>query len=368
MSYDFCILGAGIAGLSLADALVEQDYSVILLEKNDIASGASGTPGGLVNPATGRRGKKTWKAEPCYAAIHRNMEKVQEFSSCSFFKNNGLLRPALTTKMAQKMRQEFNQTAWPDGWCDWKTEQQIKELHPGINCVEGGLWLPVAFTVGVKAYLKAYALFLQEKAKVDIQTNVEANYHRQNGHWMIHTSKMESKSENLVFATGFATIGHPFWDFLPLEGVKGQVAAFKAPKSLLTFEHSISSMGYIARLDKTDEFIQGSTYEHHFDDLRTGRKAEQYLRSRTQKVLPELAQNAQLAKLWAGVRVNTPDRKPVVGAHPKIKNLHLFTGLGSKGLMFGKFLADHYAEHLKNGTSVFRQVSIQRFELTIRNS
>jgi glycine/D-amino acid oxidase-like deaminating enzyme len=362
MSYDFCILGGGIAGLSLADALAEQDYSVILLENDDIASGASGTPGGLVNPATGRRGKKTWKAELCYAAISRNMEKVQEFSSSSFFKNNGLLRPALTTKMARKMHQEFNQTAWPDGWCDWKTEQQIKELHPGINCVEGGLWLPIACTVDVKAYLKAYALFLQEPADIEIQTHTKTDYHQLDGRWIIYTSKMRLKSKNLVFATGFATIDHPFWDFLPLEAVKGQVAAFKAPKSLLTFEHSISSMGYIARLDKTDEFIQGSTYEHHFDDLRTDRKGEEYLRSRSRKVLPKLAQNAKLVEQWAGVRVNTPDRKPVVGAHPEIKNLHLFTGLGSKGLMFGKFLANHYADHLKNGTPIFPEVSIRRFE------
>ena len=56
--FDFCILGAGIAGLSLADALQEKGYRVIVLEKNDIASGASGSPGALVNPAAGRRAKK----------------------------------------------------------------------------------------------------------------------------------------------------------------------------------------------------------------------------------------------------------------------------------------------------------------------
>lgn len=98
MKYDFCILGAGIAGLSLADVLAERAYSVIVLEKDDIASGASGTPGGLVNPATGRKGKKTWKAEPCYTTIHQNLEKVQKFSFHSFFRKNGLLRPALTPK------------------------------------------------------------------------------------------------------------------------------------------------------------------------------------------------------------------------------------------------------------------------------
>lgn len=102
MSYDFCILGSGIAGLSLADALVDHGYSVIILEKDDIATGASGTPGGLVNPATGRRGKKTWKAERCYKAILQNLKKVQDSSSQLFYQNNGLLRPPLPQKWLGK--------------------------------------------------------------------------------------------------------------------------------------------------------------------------------------------------------------------------------------------------------------------------
>jgi glycine/D-amino acid oxidase-like deaminating enzyme len=357
---DFCILGAGIAGLSLADALTEKDYSVVVLEKDEIGSGASGTPGGLVNPATGRKGKKIWKAEPCYQAIRQNLNKVLEFSSQPFFKNNGLLRPALSPKMARKMHQEYEKTDWPTGWCYWQNEQQIKERHPGINCVGGGLWLPIGLTADVKAYLKAYARFLQS-AGVEVQTGVEINYHQKKDHWIIETSASTVKSHNLIFATGFATIDHPFWRFLPLEGVKGRLAVFKANKSLLNFDYSISSIGYIAHFGKGNKFVQGSTYEHYYNITRTDKEALQYLRSRTRKVLPNLAQNAKLIKQWTGVRTNTPNRKPVIGEHPVIKNLHLFTGLGSKGLMFGKFLARHYADHLRNGRSVYGEVSIGRF-------
>jgi glycine/D-amino acid oxidase-like deaminating enzyme len=361
MRYDFCILGAGIAGLSLADALRERDFSVIVLEKDDIASGASGTPGGLVNPATGRRGKKVWKAEQCYEAIRQNLEKVQAASAHSFFWNNGLLRPALTSKMAHKMRQQFNDTSWPEGWCQWQTEGQVKERHPGINCIEGGLWLPIGLTVDVGAYLKAYADYLcSSGVVVEAQTGPE--FHQEDDRWIIHTSKKRWKSRNLVFATGYATIDDPIWKFLPLEGVKGQVAKFRAGETMLPFEHSISSMGYIARLDSPTEFIQGSTYNHHFDTLKPEAGGVQYLRERTQKVLPELAKLAELVSQWTGVRVNTPNRKPVLGRHPDIKNLHIFTGLGSKGLMYGKFLAEHYAEHLREGTALFREISIQRFE------
>ncbi len=359
-SFDFCILGAGIAGLSLADALQEHGFSVIVLEKNDVASGASGTPGALVNPATGRRATKSWKAEQCYRAIRLNLEKVQKFASETFFRNNGLLRPALTQKMVQKMRQQYVKTVWPDGWCLWQTEKEIKERHPGINCVEGGLWLPIGLTVDAGAYLEAYAEFLQSN-KVAVETQCQPTVEQKDTQWLINTGRKELHSNHLVYATGYSTVDYPCWEFLSLEGVKGQVAKFRADNELLSFDHSISSLGYIARIGKPGEFIQGSTYEHDFEEVKTDKEGEQYLRKRMKRTLPDLAQKAELIEQWSGVRLTTPDKKPVLGRHPKIDNLHIFTALGSKGLLYGKFLAEHYANHLRTDASIFPEVSIGRF-------
>lgn len=41
LSADFCIIGAGIAGLALANALVKEDFSVILVEKKCLGKHAS---------------------------------------------------------------------------------------------------------------------------------------------------------------------------------------------------------------------------------------------------------------------------------------------------------------------------------------
>ena len=358
---DFCILGAGIAGLSLADALQEHGYSVVVIEKYDIAAGASGTPGGLVNPATGRRATKSWKAEECYRAIRKNLEKVQAFSSANFFQNNGLLRPALTTKMVKKMRKQYDKTRWPDGWCIWLNEKEVKERHPGINCVDGGLWLPIGLTVNVDAYLHAYASYLRSKG-VTIKTRYEPTIKKMDGRWLATDKRFAQESTHLVHTIGYATVSHGWWKYLPLEGVKGQVGKFRANKKLLSFSHSLSSLGYIARLNDGDTFIQGSTYEHNFDAVTTDKEGERYLRKRMARTLPELAERARLIDQWAGVRVTTPDKKPVLGRHPEINNLHIFTALGSKGLMYGKLLAEHYADHLKHGTEVYSEIAVYRFQ------
>lgn len=357
---DFCILGAGLAGLSLADELQENNFSVTVIDKNGIAAGASGTPGGLVNPATGRRGKKSWKAELCYDAIAQNLGKVQETTTQAFYLNNGLLRPALLKKMARKMKEQHENTCWPEGWCAWKGEEEIKEMHPGITCVDGGYWLPIGLTVDVGAYLRTYAAYL-EHCGVDFFLHESPGIINDAAKWKVVFEAAEINAKHIIFAIGHNTAYSPFWDWLPIHLIKGQVAKFKTAGKPLDFSHSISSLGYMAVGEETDTFVQGSTYEHDFEDLRPDSEGESYLRKRLRRTLPQLEERVIMIDQWAGVRTSTPDKKPIMGRHPVHQNLHLFTGLGSKGLLYSKFLAKHYVHFLKNETALFPEIDIARY-------
>lgn len=357
---EFCILGAGLAGLSLADTLSEHDINCMVLEKGVPGSGASGTPGALVNPATGRKGKKSWMAEPCYETIAETLEKVQAHSNIEFYRNNGLLRPALLKKMARKMKEQHEGTTWPDGWCQWKTEDEIKEMHPSINCIEGGLWLPIGLTVDVGKYMKEYASYLENKGVTILSRSRPQHlyYHQK---WILELENQTVSANHLVFATGRYTTESSYWDWLPIHLIKGQVAKFKKSTGSLPFSHSISSLGYIARLDEEDTLIQGSTYEHDFEHLNPDHEGEEYLRKRMRRTLPHLETVSELVEQWAGGRTSTPNYKPILGQHPEHKNLHIFTGLGSKGLLYSKFLSDHYAEHIIKQKPLYPEIAITRF-------
>jgi len=358
-NYDFCILGAGIAGLSLAESLRSSGVSVAVLEKREVASGASGTPLGMVNIATGRRATKTWRAESCYQAVTDLLEKAESYTDRTFYAVNGILRPALTTKIATNMREQFEKTTWPDGWCEWLTEQEIKDRHPGINCVEGGIWSPVGITVNVEAYLKAVAKYLEDNGvQVITNTGMVEIEHRDIG-WEFTIDDKPIIARNLVSAIGYDTLSDPFWRDLPLHPIKGQLAVFEVDESL-KFEHSVSSLGYLAHLNE-HEFIQGSTYEHDFETLEPDSYGEQYLRKRLKKTLPDLEKKARLKKQWAGARISTPNRKPVIGAHKDKENLFVFTGLGSKGLLYGKYVADLFVEYLVNGKPLLKALDVNRF-------
>ncbi|GAA5521047.1 FAD-binding oxidoreductase [Aliifodinibius salicampi] len=358
---DYCILGAGLAGLSLADAFQKADFESIVIEKNSIAAGASGTPGGLVNLATGRRATKAWKAEQCYEAIAQNLEKVQSRTHESFYQKNGLLRPALLEKMARKMKAQHEKTSWPEGWCQWKSKAEIQEIHPGIQCVDGGLWLPIGLTVDVGSYLQAYARYLSEKG-IPIQTGIDAEIAQSEQGWNISFDNTTIQARNIVFAIGPATAQSKYWDWLPLNLIKGQVATFSTGEEPLNFSHSISSLGYIARMGTRNTFVQGSTYEHDFTHVNPDQEGEEYLRKRLRRTLPQLEEKVSTVDQWAGVRTSTPNYKPILGRHPRNSTMHVFTGLGSKGLLLSKFLADHYVDHLTNGTALYPEISIERVE------
>src|SRR5699024_4776467 len=111
-------------------------------------------------------------------------------------------------------------------------------------------------------------------------------------HWAVQAGHKSIKAEHLIFATGYETISQSYWKDLPLHPIKGQVACFEADEELLSFSHSISSLGYIARTNGSSHFIQGSTYEHDFDHTAPDEYGAEYLRNRLQRTLPELAENA----------------------------------------------------------------------------
>ncbi|MDZ7719108.1 MAG: FAD-dependent oxidoreductase [Balneolaceae bacterium] len=60
---DVIVLGGGIAGLSCADAIQQKEGTCVIIDPNQPGDGTSGSPGMLVNPATGRRARKAWKAQ-----------------------------------------------------------------------------------------------------------------------------------------------------------------------------------------------------------------------------------------------------------------------------------------------------------------
>ncbi len=358
MAFDFCILGAGLAGLSLADKLSESGATVIVVDPKGTAGGASGTPLGLVNPATGRFATKTWKAEKCYQSILETLEKVQRHSQESIYKKTGVLRPALDTKIATRMKVNFDSTDWPKDWCFWIDEEELKTLYPGINCVGGGVWLPIGLSVKLPAFLHAYSCLLGNR-NVEFITNQEFDLSQCGSSWALRLRDSKIEASTVITAAGIESTGFSQWDFLTLHAVKGQIAILET-ETPFPYDASISALGYFSEYGEKS-FAAGSTYEHKFEHENTDSKGLDYILKKLALVMPSVSETIIETTQWAGIRASTPDRMPILGQHPVYKNLYIFTGLGSKGLLFSSYLANALGDLILESSPLPAEVDIKRF-------
>ena len=65
----------------------------------------------------------------------------------------------------------------------------------------------------------------------------------------------------------------------------------------------------------------------------------------------------------AGIRPTTPDRRPIVGKHPKYEGLYLFNGLGTKGYMIAPLVAKEFVNQLLNGLPFNSEIDLSRFKI-----
>lgn len=359
-SFDYCILGAGLAGVSLAHELIKENATVCLIDPYGIASGASGTPLGLVNPATGRYATMSWEAEKCYSKIKSNLELIQNHNPVQFFKKSGVLRPALEDKIAARMKENYDALPWPEDWIEWMDEEELKSFHPGIHCKGGGVWLPIGLTVDIGTYLNSFMELLIEMGLKSF-FNQEYSLSREENFWKIGLANSNKvKAKNLIFATGSSTQKFSFWEKLPIYSVKGQLAVLES-ENPLSFNHAVSALGYITSLNNK-QFVIGSTYEHTFEHEDIDDKGLDYLLTRFKKVLPELYEKSNVIHQWSGTRVSTPNRMPILGEHPEYPGCFIFTGLGSKGLLYSGYLSELMKDHLVNRTPIPKELSISRLD------
>lgn len=362
INVDGIILGAGITGLSCADALLQKGKNCVILDPNEIGYGASCSPGMLVNPATGRRARKAWKARECFDLISDMLERVQSQSGQIFYERNGVIRPALTQKLADNFERSPEKYNWPEGWIEWLSKDEFSERFPVFENHFGGLFVQKAMTVDGFIFIKALVEYLTKR---DVITEFETEYEirQEQENWIAELGNgSKYKSEVVIDATGYSQVHSDNWNFLNLHPVKGQTTTFFFDEPL-PLNTSISSLGYMAFIkDQPNQLTVGSTYEHDFDHLQPNEKGLTYLKKKLDSTFPGFSKKSISIEQWSGIRVSVQDKKPVIGPHPEKRGLYIIGALGSKGLLMGRFMAEILVRHIFDADEIIDVVSSERFK------
>jgi glycine/D-amino acid oxidase-like deaminating enzyme len=153
-----------------------------------------------------------------------------------------------------------------------------------------------------------------------------------------------------------AALKSKWFHWLPLKPLKGETLKVK----ISIGKERIFSRGVFLVPTLVEEvFAVGSTYVHPPFSEETTQAGREDMESKLKGLVRP---SFQIVHQDWGIRPTTPDRRPMLGPHPKNKNVVIFNGLGTKGVSLAPYFAHQLAEWLEGKSDLGPEVNIYRFK------
>lgn len=299
------IIGAGVAGLSLAYALVQRGWSVSIIDKHgDIAKEASSNPAPIVYPrlsVNNETDSEYYNAAYCYALYLFN--KLQKKSRERFWFGGGLLQLMDKNRIEQIIQKyEFNS--------DYITIAEVQvDDKVMVDYTSAGVVLP-AILCGVLREECADALNIIEAEITGIRSDGNS--------WQCFSgSEVVNDNELLLIANGVEinSVGLPI-DF-PVEKIRGQVAVLDACEASGKINKTLNAEVHITPAINGKHYL-GATYTRGNSDPAIVPGDSRALLESLENIYPHMFTEEDCSAAWVGFRSIAKDRVPVVGAVPDV--------------------------------------------------
>jgi len=347
-SIDTLIIGQGLAGSLLAWSLIGRGRSVRVCDDHQQGS-ASRVAAGVLNPLAGMRFSRPAGVGDWLDSAHRLYRELERELDRPLFHELPMIR---LLRSAEQRRFYERQAADPastpylgEAFGPGDSGYRLGDAHGGFHQRQTGYIDTGALLDGLGDWLRDRdALQLGPVAAQDIQLTAEG------------IKLGELTAARVVFCEGWRLRDNPWFDWLPLQPAKGEI---------LTLAHDpaqpdrmLAGVRWLVPL--TDGRCKlGATVEHQQLDTQATARARDALLADYQAMLPDAAP-AQVLNQQAGVRPNTRDRKPLLGAHPQHPELLVFNGFGGRGSLTIPWHAERFADWLDGRGELPTETDIRR--------
>jgi glycine oxidase len=347
MTADFLIVGQGVAGSVLAWTLDQRGCSVILADDPGLPS-ASAVAAGIVNPLTGRKLVRTWKADELFPFLHQFYSGIEQRLNVRFFHPKTIYRPF------RSVREQTDYLALTEDPAihSYVTETVDNQLYSacihnpfgGLEVTQAG-WLDLTeFVRIIKGYFVRKNQYFEGRIDVD-DLNIKAD----------KVVWKDIDFGKVIFCDGVLARENPLFSYLPYNPVKGQILT--AVAETYSIKNIVNQGVFI--LPVRDGLIRiGATYSWHDLDWQTTDDGREFLES---KVGAMLKVPYQVVGQQAGIRPSTKDRRPFIGLHPTHPAVGIFGGMGTKGVSLAPYLAEQFSRYLLDGEDLEPEANISRY-------
>ncbi len=341
-TYDYIIIGQGIAGTMLALRLQKAGQRVLIYD-DARPNSASRVASGIINPVSGRRFELAWLYEtifPFAETVYREIE--QELNIQCFYP-----RQIYNIWPSPQMRHAFETTASPYMTAAADAPQWDTFFHQpyGAGYVQGA-------NVQLHTLLPACRKALTVREERFAATALEL---KEDG-----VQYGDVRAKGVIFCEGVESPANPYFTKLKFLPNKGEALTIRCPQLQTSM---IVKKGITLVPLGTDTYWAGATFSWDYTDALPTAAARASLEENLRQLLKC---PFDVTDHLAAVRPSGPDRRPLAGLHPKYPQVGIFNGMGSKGCSIAPWAAEQFTRHLLEAAPLPPEIDIRRFFNALR--
>ncbi|MEI6411774.1 MAG: FAD-dependent oxidoreductase [Bacteroidota bacterium] len=336
------IVGQGIAGTVLACTLQRHGVEVQIMDAG-FPHSSSAAAAGVINPITGKRYARSWLFDRLFPAAQVFYKQLEAEHGIQIWHDHVVER-------LLKTPEEIN---------NWSLRCGMPEFSDWMSDVEdNGVWSPYirpGFKIGRtrQAARVNFPLLMQTLREKWV---TEGNYQSQVFDFQL-IAQYRAQYNLIVFCDGFRAQQNPFFGHLQWQLSKGELLLIRFPAQAAPLPDQILKGKILVAPVGDGLYWAGSNNVWNIEDEMPTEQGGVFLREALYTMFETLV---EIVAHRAAVRPTVKDRRPYVGLHPDFKDIGIFNGMGSKGALLSPYWAEHFAQHLLEGTELDEEVDVRR--------